>query len=345
MKSDQNVIDSEAKKAMKSKERSGIHTMKSPTTKRTPAKDVRFNRHSNTLNQIRKNYEIYIMLIPILAYFIIFCYAPMGGLQIAFRDYKTSKGIWGSPWVGMKHFLRFYRSPMFKTLVGNTLRLSLYSLIAGFLPPIMLALLLNYQKNTKLKKFVQSLSFAPHFISIVVFVGMIRLFTAQYNGIFNHLLEAIGLERINFLASKEIFPHLYVWSGVWQEMGWSAIIYIGALSAVSPELHEAAIADGATLLQRIWYIDIPSIVDTILINLILKCGSLMTIGFEKVYLMMNDLNAGTSQVISTYVYEQGLLGGQLSYSTAIGVFNSVINMILLILVNQLSKRVRNVSVF
>ena len=306
---------------------------------------MRLNKRTNTLNQVKQNYEIYIMLIPILAYFIIFCYAPMGGLQIAFRNYKTHKGIWGSDWVGWKHFIRFFKSPMCKTLIVNTLRLSLYSLVAGFLPPILLALLLNYQKHTKLKKFVQSLSFAPHFISVVVFVGMIRLFTGQYNGIFNHLLELVGLERINFLGSEKIFPHLYVWSGIWQGMGWSAIIYIGALSAVSPELHEAAIADGATLLQRIWHIDIPGIMDTIVINTVLRCGSLMSIGFEKVYLMMTDLNSGTSEVISTYVYSQGLMGGQLSYSTAIGMFNSVVNLILLVLVNQFAKRTRDISVF
>lgn len=319
--------------------------MKTSTTNLKDTSKVHLNKRTNRLNQVKQNYEIYIMLIPILAYFIVFCYLPMGGLQIAFRDYKTSKGIWGSDWEGLKYFIRFFKSPMFKPLVVNTLRLSFYSLIAGFLPPILLALLLNYQKNLKLKKFVQSLSFAPHFISMVVFVGMLRLFTAQYNGVFNHLLELIGLERINFLASEKIFPHLYVWSGIWQHMGWSAIIYIGALSAVSPELHEAAIADGATLLQRIWHIDIPGIMDTILINTILSCGNLMSVGFEKVYLMINDLNSGTAEVISTYVYSQGLLGGQLSYSTAIGMFNSVVNLILLVVVNQLAKKARDVSVF
>ena len=303
------------------------------------------NRHSVLLNQVKRNYEIYIMLIPILAYFIIFCYIPMSGLQIAFRNYKTSKGIWGSDWVGMKYFIRFFNSPVFGTIVGNTFKLSTYSLAAGFFFSFILALLLNYQKNLKLKKIVQFLSFAPHFISMVVFVGMIRLFTAQYNGVFNHIREYFGFERINYLASAKIFPHLYVWSGIWQNMGWSAIIYIGALSAVSPELHEAAIADGATLLQRVWHIDLPCIMDTILIILIINCGNILNIGFEKIYLMLNDLNASTAEVISTYVYKQGLVGGQLSYSTAIGMFNSAVNLFLLIIVNQLSRRVRNVSVF
>lgn len=324
----------------------GKDTMKSYSKiKAETAGKVCFNRRTHRLHQIVRHYEIYLMLIPILAYFVIFCYIPMSNLQIAFRAYKPSKGIWGSEWVWFKHFIRFFKSPVFDTIVGNTFKLSLYSLLAGFLPPIILALLLNYQKNLKLKKFVQSLSFAPHFISMVVFVGMIRLFTAEYNGVFNHLLEAVGLERINFLASEKIFPHLYVWSGIWQNMGWSAIIYIGALSAVSPELHEAAIADGATLLQRIWHIDIPGIMDTILIVLIMNCGNILNVGFEKVYLMLNDLNSGTAEVISTYVYKQGLLGGQLSYSAAIGMFNSVVNLVFLVIVNQISKKSRDVSVF
>lgn len=306
---------------------------------------VRLDRRKHRLVQASHNWELYVMLLPVLAYFIIFSYMPMYGLQIAFKDFKVSKGIAGSDWAGLKYFIRFLKNPMFKTVLRNTLTLSIYSLVAGFLPPIVLALLLNYQKNLKLKKFVQSLSFAPHFISTVVFVGMIKLFTSESYGVINHLLEMLGMDRINFLASEKIFPHLYVWTGVWQHTGWSAIIYIGALSAVSPELHEAAIADGATLWQRIWHIDLPGILDTILIVTILDCGHILSVGFEKVYLMMNDLNAGAAEVISTYVYSQGLIGGQFSYSTAIGLFNSVVNFILLVIVNQFSKRARDISVF
>lgn len=320
------------------------------TLKQTPVKNkpsVRFSRSKRRLIQAAHNWEIYVMLIPVLAYFIIFCYMPMSGLQIAFKDFKISKGISGSDWAdmyGFEHFIRFVKNPMFKTILTNTLTISIYQLVAGFAPPIILALLLNYQKNLKLKKFVQSLSFAPHFISMVVFVGMLKLFFSDL-GVINHLLELIGVDKANFLGSEAAFPHLYVWSGIWQQVGWSAIIYIGALSAVSPELHEAAIADGATLWHRIWHIDIPCIMDTILIILILDCGRILSVGFEKVYLLMNDLNSGTAEVISTYVYKQGLLGGQFSYSTAIGLFNSIVNLIMLVIVNQITKRVRNISVF
>ena len=309
-----------------------------------------------TLNKVRKNrksikknilsyYEIYLLLIPVIVYFLIFHYYPMYGLQIAFRDYKVSKGIWGSEWVGIKHFVRFFSSPVCATLIKNTLRISVYSLLAGFAPPIILALLFNYQKCVPLKKIVQSLSFAPHFISMVALVGMLKLFTGLNTGVFNHILDAVGLERINFFASPSAFPHLYVWSGIWQNVGWSAIIYIGALSAVDPTLHEAAIVDGATLLQRIWHIDLPGIANVIVVQLVLNAGNILNIGFEKVYLMLNDLNSGTAEMISTYVYKQGILGGQFSYTTAIGMFNSIINLLVLVLVNKAARSFRGTSVF
>lgn len=302
-------------------------------------------RRSRFLMAWSSYYEIYLMLIPVLAYFLIFCYGPMFGLQIAFKNFKVSQGIWGSAWVGFKYFERFFKSPMFGMVVGNTFSLSLYALVAGFAPPIVLAILFNYQRNIRFKKLVQSLSFAPHFISMVVMVGMLKLFTSQYYGVFNHLLEALGGQRFNFMASQKAFPHLYVWSGIWQNVGWSAIIYISALSTVDPGLHEAAIVDGATILQRIWHIDLPSIANTILILLILNCGNILSVGFEKVYLMQNDVNTAVSEVISTYVYKQGIQGGQFSYSAAIGMFNGVINLVLLLTVNTVSRKVRNVSIF
>jgi putative aldouronate transport system permease protein len=309
-------------------------------------KDVKRNLRRHRLIVAARNWELYVMLLPILIYFFIFEIAPLPGLQIAFKDFKISKGIWGSEWAssyGFKYFIRFVKSPMFKQLMTNTLRISLYSLVAGFAPPIILALLLNYQKHDKFKKLVQSLSFAPHFISMVVFVGMLRLFF-QDLGIVNRLLELIGLKHVNFLGDPDIFPHLYVWSGIWKGVGWSSIIYVGALSNVSPELHEAAIADGANLWKRIWHIDIPGIMDTILTLLILDCGSILSVGFEKVYLMLNDLNSSKAEVISTYVYKQGLQGGQFSYSTAIGLFNSVVNFIMVILVNTITKKMRDISI-
>lgn len=309
-------------------------------------KEVQRNLRRHRLIVALRNWELYVMLLPILVYFFIFEIAPLPGLQIAFKDFKISKGIWGSEWAssyGFKYFIRFVKNPMFKQIMTNTLRISLYSLVAGFAPPIILALLLNYQKHDKLKKIVQSLSFAPHFISMVVFVGMLRLFFSDL-GVVNHFLELFGAKHVNFLGSPDIFPHLYVWSGIWKGVGWSSIIYVGALSNVSPELHEAAIADGATLWHRIWHIDIPGIMDTILTLLILDCGGILSVGFEKVYLMMNDVNAAKAEVISTYVYKQGLQGGQFSYSTAIGLFNSVINFIMVIIVNTITKKMRDISI-
>ena len=338
---------------MKTKRKVVAKRMKADTTlavdpkqKKLARRQVKRDLRRHRLLVAGRNWEIYVMLLPIMIYFFIFEIAPLPGLQIAFKNYKVSKGIWGSEWAsnyGFKYFIRFVKSPMFGQIMTNTLRISLYSLIAGFAPPIILALLLNYQKSSKLKKLVQSLSFAPHFISMVVFVGMLRLFF-QDMGIVNRLLEVFGLDHVNFLGDPDVFPHLYVWSGIWKGVGWSSIIYVGALSNVSPELHEAAIADGANLMQRIWHIDLPGIADTVITLLILDCGGILSVGFEKVYLMMNDLNASKSEVISTYVYKQGLQGGNFSYATAIGLFNSVINFIMVMIVNTISKKMRDISI-
>lgn len=294
---------------------------------------------------IMDNWEIYLLLLPTALYFIVFKYFPMYGAQIAFRNFVPTKGIYGSEWVGFNNFIRFFESFYFTEVVWNTFVLSLYTLLVGFPFPIILAFLLNYQKNPRFKKIVQTVSYAPHFISIVVMVGMLKIFTSPSNGIINKIIVLLGGEARHFMALPEYFRHLYVWSGVWQNIGWSAIVYIGALSAISIELHEAAIVDGATIWKRIWHIDLPGIAPTITILLILNTGSLLNVGFEKTYLMQNDLNTCVSEVISTYTYKVGLIQNQYSFSSAVGLINSVINYIFLITVNFAARRFGETSLF
>jgi len=297
------------------------------------------------LKVLSQNWEIYLLVLPTIIYFIIFHYMPMYGAQIAFKNFIPVKGIHGSEWVGFRHFIRFFESPYFAEVISNTLALSIYSIVVGFPLPIILALLLNYQKNLMFKKLVQTVSYAPHFLSIVVVVGMIKIFTSPMNGIINNFIVALGGEAKHFMAEPTYFRHIYVWSGIWQDIGWSSIIYIGALSAISIELHEAAIVDGATIWQRIWHIDIPGIAQTIIILLILRTGSVLSIGFEKVYLMQNDLNTTVSEVISTYTYKMGLVRSQYSFSTAVGLFNSIINFIFLVTVNTIARKFSETSLF
>lgn len=293
----------------------------------------------------RHNWILYVMMILPLAYFLIFHYAPMYGVLMAFKDYKVKLGITGSPWVGMKHFQRFFHSYNFKSLLSNTLVLSLYTLIVGFPIPIIFALMLNYLKNQRLKKMVQMVSYAPHFLSTVIICAMISIFFAPDTGVFNVLRKLMGMESVSLLAKPEMFKHFYVWSGVWQNLGWNAVIYIAALAGVDYEMHEAAIIDGANKLQRIRYIDLPSIKSTIAMLLILRFGSLMNIGFEKVYLMQNNLNRSAASVISTYVYEVGMVNHDYSFSTAVNLFNTVINIVLLVGANCLSQKVAEEKLF
>lgn len=293
----------------------------------------------------RHNWILYAMLVPVLAYYIIFHYWPMYGVTLAFKDYKTKLGIMGSPWIGFEHFQRFFNLYNMKNLIQNTLTLSVYTLLVGFPIPIIFALLLNYLVTPRLKKVVQMLSYAPHFISTVVICGMLTIFCAPDTGAFNLLLGLFGQDSVNFLGKADWFKHIYVWSGVWQNMGWSAIIYISALAGVDHQMHEAAIIDGASKLQRIRYIDLPSITPTIAMLLILRFGDLMNVGFEKVYLLQNDLNSTASSIISTYVYEVGMVSRDYGYSTAVNLFNTVINVILLVTANITSKKVMNESLF
>jgi len=295
--------------------------------------------------QIKANYMLYLFLLPAAVYLLLFEYIPIYGIQIAFRNFSASKGIWNSQWVGLKHFYNFFTSFRFTALLKNTLTLSIYSLIVGFPMPIILAIMLNYLKSEKLKKLTQTVTYAPHFISTVVLVGMLTMFFSPQSGFINTFIEMIGFRRIHFFGESRYFKHLYVWSEVWQRSGWNSIIYIAALSGVNYELYEAAIIDGATKLRRIWHIDIPSILPTAIILLILNMGSIMNVGFEKVLLMQNDIILNVAEVISTYTYKIGVLQSEYSYSTAIGLFNNLINFLLLVIMNGISRKVSNVSLW
>ncbi|MEA4889644.1 MAG: ABC transporter permease subunit [Clostridiaceae bacterium] len=290
-----------------------------------------------------RQYQLHLfMLIPIV-YIIIFAYIPMFGIQIAFKDFAPGKGIWGSPWVGFKHFITFFNSYQFGRVITNTVRISLYSLIVNFPLPIILALLLNTVRRMRFKKLVQTVTYVPYFLSTVVVVGMLVQFLNPITGVYGNLYRALsgnsGYPQ-SLMQNPKAFIHLYVWSGVWQYLGWNSIIYIAALSSVDPQLHESAQIDGASRWKRIWAIDLPAIIPTISVLLILNVGSIMSVGFEKVYLMQNNLNLTQSEVISTYVYKVGLTSGlgNFSYATAIGLFNSLINCFMLVVVNALSRK-------
>lgn len=294
---------------------------------------------------MKKNYILYLMILPVVTYYIIFAYVPMYGIQIAFKDFIPKLGFAGSPWVGFDHFVRFLSSYNFRNLLLNTFGISIYGLIAGFPIPILFALLLNYLPGKWFRKSVQMVSYAPNFISTVVMCGIITIFLTPDTGIINQIIMKFGRSSVPFLSVPEYFKSIYVWSGIWQGVGFSSIIYISALSGVDYQLHEAAIIDGATKLQRIIHVDIPSIAPTMIILLILSLGSIMGVGFEKVYLLQNSLNMSASDVISTYVYRVGLINSDYSYSTAIGLFNSVINAILLVAVNSIAKKFSSTSLW
>ncbi len=293
-----------------------------------------------------QNYgQIYLLVIPAVVWTIIFCYWPMYGVQIAFKKYSFAEGIMGSKWVGLKHFIRFFESPSLAQILTNTLGISLYGLVAGFPLPIILAIMLNEAVSAKFRKAVQMITYMPHFISTVAVCGMLLLFIRKDTGVINAIIGLFGGERKDLIAYPEYFWSLSVWSGIWQGVGWSSIIYIAALSGVSPELVEAAIIDGANRFQKIWYVDIPSIAPTMVILLILNCGSLLSVGSEKILLLQNSLNLDASEVISTYVYRQGILNAKYDYTTAVGLFNSVVNVIMLLIVNTAARKLGGSSLF
>ena len=294
--------------------------------------------------RLHKNRQLYVLILPAIISVFIFHYIPIYGVQVAFKDLRASMEIWGSPWVGLKHFARFFEMPFFGMMIRNTLSISLYSL-ATFPCAVIVALLLNELRNERFKKVVQMVSYAPHFVSTVVVCSMVLIFFDKNRGLANNVLALLGRERISFIETPKYFSSLYVWSGVWSSVGWNTIIYLAALSSISPEMIEAARIDGASQWKILWHINVPSILPTIVTLLILNTGSILSVGFEKIYLLQNPLNLDASRVISTYVYEVGMGSGQFSYSTAIGLFNNVVNVVCIVLVNQISRTVTHISMW
>jgi len=297
------------------------------------------------LKRLVHSWQLYVCLLPAFVYITLFHYLPMYGVQIAFRNYSSMLGIVGSPWVGLKYFKQFLNSIQFGILIGNTLKISVFTLIICFPIPIFLALMLNEVKSKPFKKFVQNATYIPHFISTVVICSMIIMFTSTTNGIINNFIVNLGEPAVDFMGRSEYFRPLYIISELWQHTGWNSIIYLAALSGVDPQLYEAAEIDGAVRLQRIWHITLPGILPTIVLLFILNCGNLLNVGYEKVYLLQNSLNIDVSEVISTYVYKVGILSSKFSYTSAIGLFNSIINFMLLLIVNAGARHVTGSGLF
>lgn len=297
------------------------------------------------LNRFWQDRYMHLMVLPAILYFLIFSYGPMYGLIIAFKDFSFTKGIWESPWVGFKHFRIFFESIYFKRLIKNTVLLSIYSLVFSFPIPIIFALLLNEVKNRRFRNTIQTVSYFPHFVSIVIVVGIMHTLLSPETGIINSFIGRLGFEKIPFMQSKRWFRPLYVSSGIWQSFGWNSIVYLAALTAVSPELYEAAEIDGAGRFQLVWYISLPSILPTIVILFILAVGGIMNVGYEKVMLMYNPGIYEVADVISTYVYRKSIEGGEFSFGTAIGLFNNIINFFLIIMANKISKSVSDISLW
>ena len=314
--------------------------MQQRKTKTVVLKEVqkRGTRWQRFWRYLQSNYQLYLLILPALLCVILFSYVPMYGIQIAFKDFRPAQGIAGSQWVGMEHFVRFLRTPLFVRVVRNTLGISLYSLLVGFPVPILLAIMINEVRSRWFQKTVQMITYAPYFISTVAMCGMLLLFLKKDTGVINALVDFLGGTRTDLINRPELFWSIYVWSGIWQGMGWSSIIYIAALTSVDETIVEAALIDGANRMQKIMHIDLPTIRPTIIILLIMNVGSLLNVGYEKTLLLQTSLNMDTADVISTYTYRLGVLQGQYDYTTAIGLFNQVINAILLVLVNWVAGR-------
>ena len=303
-----------------------------------PAKQ-RLQRHC------RRYWQLWVMAAPAIVFVVVFAYVPMYGLQLAFREFDFAAGITGGDWVGLKYFHQFFESPQFWTLIRNTVVISMSTLIAGFIAPIALALLVNQVIGRRRKKFLQTATYLPHFISIVVIVGMLQVFLSPSSGLITRLVGLFGVDGANFLGSAGAFVPVYVISDVWQHAGWNSIIYLAALASVDTQLYEAARIDGAGRFSIIRHIDVPALVPTMIVLLILNMGNVLNTGFEKIFLMQNPLNLGVSEVIATYVYKIGILSSQFSYATAIGLFNTLINFAFLVVANQIAKRVSNTSLW
>ena len=294
---------------------------------------------------VKNKWQLLAMFLLPLTWYIIFCYVPMYGIQLAFRDYNPRLGYLGSSFVGLRWFKQFFSSYYWENIIWNTFSISLYSIIFGFPVPIILAIIINELPGRKFKKLLQNMTYIPHFISIVVLCGMLYLFLSPQYGIVNTILETFGMEPVGFLESSKYFKGVYVISEIWQESGWSSIIYIAALAGIDPSLYEAAKIDGAGRLKRIIHVSLPGIIPTIVTLLILKIGQIMSIGFEKAYLLQNDLNLNSSEIISTLVYKQGILQGNIGYATAVGLMNSCLNLLLIIFANQFCKKFFDTSLW
>lgn len=305
-----------------------------------------FNSYG-VLKNIRRNWGLYLLLLPAVALLICFSYKPMYGIIIAFKDYKPSMGITGSPWADpwYKYFLKFFKSFQFSTTITNTLFINLYSLVVNFPLPIIMALVINQMQARRFKKAFQTITYMPHFISTVVMVGLILIFLSPGSGLFGNIFKLFGAEAPNLMGKADLFSTIYVWADAWQHTGWDSIIYLAALSTVDINLYEAATVDGASRWHKLIFIDVPMLIPTAVILLIMRLGNLMSLGFEKVYLMQNNLNLSASEIIATYVYKIGITSAQYSYSAAINMFNTIINFILLVAVNKILKKVSNSSLW
>lgn len=299
----------------------------------------------NSKNIWRKNWQLYLLVLPAVAYIFVFNYMPMYGIQIAFRDYKAVNGIFGSEWVGLKHFKTFLNAYYFKRLISNTLLLNVYGLLWGFPIPIILAILLNRIKSSRRKRFVQTTIYIPHFISTIVLAGMLYVFLSPSSGIFTSIRSMFNLPAIDLMSDPDAFRPIYIISGIWQGAGYGTILYIAALSGVDPTLYEAAEIDGASIWQEIRYIDIPSIMPTVMISLILNCGGMLASNTDKALALQTAGNISKSDVIGVYVYNMGLGGGDFSYTAAIGLFTTVINFVLIMTVNKISTKISNIGLF
>ena len=307
-------------------------------------KSIQLKTKAPLINSLR-HWRLLVLVLPALVYIVVFQYMPMYGIVIAFQDFKPHLGYLGSPWVGLKHFLRFFNAPDSMQLINNTLLLSIFQLVFSFPVPIILALSINLLNNRRYQKTVQLVTYAPHFISMVVMVSIMRVLLDPQTGLVNLFLQKLGQGSMFFMGDAELFRPVYIGSDIWQNTGWNSIIYFAALASVDVSMHEAAIIDGANKLQRVRYIDFPSILPTIITVLILNTGRIMSIGFEKVFAMQNALNLSNSQIITTYVYQVGIREGQYSYSAAINLFNSMVNLLLLLSVNAVMKKVSDNSIF
>lgn len=303
------------------------------------------SKRGSAKKRIMQHWQLYAIIAVPLAVLIIFKYVPMLGLQIAFRNYTARGGIWNSAWVGLKHFKQFFSSPSTGQIIWNTVIISLYSIAASFPFAIILAVALNEAISQKFKKAVQMVTYAPYFISTVVLVSMLNQLLDPRIGVINLALQNVGIDIGNIVGQPGAFIHLYVWSGIWQTTGYNAILYLAALTSINPELVEAAVMDGCNKFQRIWYVDMPSLIPTAVTLLILNMGYVMSVGFEKIYLMQVPATLSVSEVVSTYVYRVGIINSDFSYSTAIGLVNSMINLGLILLVNTIAKRMSDTSLF